>query len=114
MRKQRMRYWSRDRPKTRDTKQRHPKHPDPNTKSKFKLMEVPVMKHLKRIFALCLVLALSLMIIPAAFAATVPTASGTAPTSPPVSMTSPASTLFSAIPPRRTLWATATCPTAMP
>ena len=44
MRKKRMRYWSRDRPKTRDTKQRHPKHPDPNTKSKFKLMEVPVMK----------------------------------------------------------------------
>jgi hypothetical protein len=74
MRKKRMRYWSRDRPKTRDTKQRHPKHPDPNTKSKFKLMEVPVMKHLKRIFALCLVLALSLMIIPAAFAATVPEA----------------------------------------
>ena len=74
MRKKRMRYWSRDRPKTRDTKQRHPKHPDPNTKSKFKLMEVPVMKHLKRIFALCLVLALSLMIIPAAFAAPAPEA----------------------------------------
>ena len=69
-----MRYWSRDRPKTRDTKRRHPKYPNPNTKSKFKLMEVTIMKHLKRIFALCLVLALSLMVIPAAFAATVPEA----------------------------------------
>lgn len=74
MRKKRLRYWSRDRPRMRDNKQRHPKQPDPTNKSKFKLMEVPIMKHLKRIFALCLVLALSLMIIPAAFAATVPNA----------------------------------------
>ena len=69
MRKKRLRYWSRDRPRMRDNKQRRPKQPDPTNKSKLKLMEVPIMKHLKRIFALCLVLALSLMIIPAAFAA---------------------------------------------
>ena len=74
MRKKRLRYWSRDRPRMRDNKQRRPKQPDPTNKSKLKLMEVPIMKHLKRIFALCLVLALSLMIIPAAFAATVPNA----------------------------------------
>ena len=74
MRKKRMRYWSRDRPRMRDNKQRRPTFPDPTNKSKFKLMEVPIMKHLKRFFALCLVLALSLTVIPAAFAATAPEA----------------------------------------
>ncbi len=74
MRKKLMRYWSRDRPRMRESKKRRFSKPDPQNKSNYKLMEVAIMKQLKRFFALCLILALSLTVIPAAFAATAPEA----------------------------------------
>ena len=74
MRKKLMRYWSRDCPRMRESKKRRFSKPDPQNKSNYKFMEVAIMKQLKRFFALCLILALSLTVIPAAFAATAPEA----------------------------------------